>query len=368
MIGLTLGFYFAARFVKVTFMIFALFFGLIVVVDLIELSRQAGQIKDAAFSDMLTVSLLRAPSFAENVLPFAVMFGGATTLIILNRKLELVVARASGVSVWQFLFPLVLAAMLLGLTASLVYNPLSINGHIASSAFEAKIFGSVKGGFSNTSKNSWVRLGQKNGDVVIRAKVSQNGGELLTAVSTYQFNSQGEVIERIDAEKARFVETKSGDSHYLLENAVRHRPGERSEPKDKVTLPVNISLVQLQADQADIANVSIWEIDDQILQAKSSNKSPLPFSTRYHALLSQPLLFVAMVLLAATVSLRFARFGINSKAILGGILAGFVLYVLSKLVITFGSNGLVPASLAAWTPAIVASLIGVTVLLYQEDG
>ena len=79
-------------------------------------------------------------------------------------------------------------------------------------------------------------------------------------------------------------------------------------------------------------------------------------------------MFVVMVLLAATVSLRFARFGINAKAILAGVLAGFVLYVVSKLMVTFGSNGLVPPVMAAWSAAVVASLIGITVLLHQEDG
>ena len=99
-----------------------------------------------------------------------------------------------------------------------------------------------------------------------------------------------------------------------------------------------------------------------------AGKNPLPFLTKFHALLAVPLLFVAMVLLASTVSLRFARFGINGKAILAGILAGFVLYVLSKLLVTFGSNGLVPPFVAAWSAAIVASLVGITVLLHQEDG
>ena len=33
-----------------------------------------------------------------------------------------------------------------------------------------------------------------------------------------------------------------------------------------------------------------------------------------------------------------------------------------------GSEGLVPAALAAWAPGVVATMLGVTVLLYREDG
>ena len=368
MIGFTLGVYFAKRFLRLTLSIFLLFFFLIVAVDMIELSRQLGQVKDGGFLDILLVSVFRAPAFAENVLPFSILFGASATLILLNSRLELVVARASGVSVWQFLFPIALAAAALGLFGSLAYNPLSLAGQSASKSAEAALFGKVKGAFSNKSKNFWIRLGQESGDVVVRAKVSQNNGMQLTAVTAYRFDKEGGVAERFDAESARFVEDEAEENHYLLTGVTRSIPGEKGVESKSYPLKVNITRSQLQADQTEATNISFWGLDEQVERAISSNKNTLPFLTRYQSLLSQPLLFVAMVLLAATVSLRFARFGINGKAILGGVLAGFVLYVLSKLVITFGSNGLVPPTIAAWSPALVASLIGVTVLLHQEDG
>ena len=80
------------------------------------------------------------------------------------------------------------------------------------------------------------------------------------------------------------------------------------------------------------------------------------------------LLFAAMVLIAATVSLRVFRFGNIGRLILGGAVAGFVLYVAGELARGLGSVGIVPPILAAWSPAVVASLIGFTILLYQEDG
>ncbi len=63
-----------------------------------------------------------------------------------------------------------------------------------------------------------------------------------------------------------------------------------------------------------------------------------------------------------------SRFVQNSKVILTGILAGFVLYVIQELVVGFGKNGIVPPWVAAWSPATVATLIGLTIILHQEDG
>jgi lipopolysaccharide export system permease protein len=54
--------------------------------------------------------------------------------------------------------------------------------------------------------------------------------------------------------------------------------------------------------------------------------------------------------------------------VLSGIAVGFMLYVIASISRDMGSGGVVPPPLAAWLPAIVATLFGVTVLLHLEDG
>jgi lipopolysaccharide export system permease protein len=79
-------------------------------------------------------------------------------------------------------------------------------------------------------------------------------------------------------------------------------------------------------------------------------------------------MFLAMVLVAATVSLRFFRFGGVAPMVLAGVMAGFVLYVASELVENLGAAGIVGPGVAAWLPATVGMLLGVLSLLHQEDG
>ena len=64
----------------------------------------------------------------------------------------------------------------------------------------------------------------------------------------------------------------------------------------------------------------------------------------------------------------FARLGQSAPMILGGVAAGFLLYVVSVLVKAFGSSGFVPPPVAAWFPVVVAAFFGVTFLLHKEDG
>jgi len=94
----------------------------------------------------------------------------------------------------------------------------------------------------------------------------------------------------------------------------------------------------------------------------------LPYLVQFHTLLATPVFLIAMVLIAASVSLQFVRFGQAGKMILGGILSGFVLYTITSLITSLGSNGIVPPAVAAWSPACVAILFGMSILLHQEDG
>ena len=252
--------------------------------------------------------------------------------------------------------------------ASLVYNPLALAALSISEAKEADIFARGTGGVDSGSKGNWLRLNQQDGDVIIRSQIQQDSGSRLANVIVYSFDANGEMVERLDAATASFVESSSQSNHYLLNKVVSTKPDNAAVLSDSYVLNVAISKSQLQTNQTTAENVNFWQLPRQTERIELAGKNALPFSTRFQSLLAEPLLFVAMVLLAATVSLRFARFGSNAKAILAGVLAGFVLYVVSKLMVTFGSNGLVPPVMAAWSAAVVASLIGITVLLHQEDG
>jgi lipopolysaccharide export system permease protein len=92
------------------------------------------------------------------------------------------------------------------------------------------------------------------------------------------------------------------------------------------------------------------------------------YELQYNVLLSRPILLLAMVLIAANVSLRFSRSRDLGRMIISGVAVGFMLYVVTKIAWDLGSGGIVPPPLAAWLPAIVATLVGITVLLHLEDG
>ena len=97
-----------------------------------KLRRAAGR-EAAGFGLILGMAALNLPSLAQKVLPVATLFGAILTFSRLTRSHELIVARAAGVSVWQFLAPALVIALLLGTFMVTLFNPLAA---IMSSRYE----------------------------------------------------------------------------------------------------------------------------------------------------------------------------------------------------------------------------------------
>src|SRR5205085_8210978 len=110
------------------------------VFDLIELLRRTASREAVSFALNLEMALLKLPNTAQVMLPFAVLFGTMLTYWRLTRSQELVVARAAGVSVWQFLFPALLVALLIGIFRMTIFNPVASVMTQRYEAIESQIF------------------------------------------------------------------------------------------------------------------------------------------------------------------------------------------------------------------------------------
>ncbi len=363
MIGQTLGTYFALRFGKTMLgMLLALLF-LIVTIDFIEQLRKVSENSNISISQLYLVSLLRAPIFLEKAFPFGCLFAAMITLTQLNSKMELVVARAAGVSAWQFLLPLSIGAALIGVVATTVYNPLAISANEHAKELAAKVFTGKAVRKNTNRKNVWLR--QETGDTsaVIHASNSRQNGLILDDVRILEFDQNDVVSSRIDATRATYK-----GNHWLLEEVSFFTELGTIEKAETYQYSTKLSKNSILGAVSDPETISFWKLKETAENVTKSGINPGPYLVRFHSLTALPLFLVSMVLIAATVSLRFVRFGQSGRMILGGILSGFMLYIVTNLVISLGSNGIVSPVVAAWSPSVVAILFGMSILLHQEDG
>src|ERR671935_1295545 len=134
-------------------------------------------------------------------MPFAVLIAAMSSFLNLSRRLEPVVARAAGISAWQFIAPALVIAVLLGLVLTTVYNPISANLREHSTRLEADLSGRDSG-FRSSGRGFWVRQRSEDGQSVINAKSSRQQGIELGGVSVFRFDAAGHFRDRIEAKSA----------------------------------------------------------------------------------------------------------------------------------------------------------------------
>lgn len=360
MIGQTLGLYFGWRFLVTVAGVFVTVFLLIYTIDFVELMRRAGETPEATTALLAQLALYRTPAVAEQILPFAMLFGAMIALLNLSRRLELVVARAAGISAWQFLTPALLVALAIGVVVVGVYNPISAQLKQRALTIETSTLGRSQ---NPTGKDLWIRQRSKDGQAIIRADRSSGSGATLGQVSVFEFDSAGAFIARIEAQRAELK-----DGYWHLTDARLTKPGVPPESFATYLVATNLSPEQVRESVLAADTIPFWDLPHAIANMQRAGFDPTRYLMQYQTLTARPLLFVAMVLVAASVSLRFFRFGGVAQMVLYGIGAGFMLYVATKLVEDLGSAGLLSTTIAAWSPAVIGSLLGTLALLYQEDG
>jgi lipopolysaccharide export system permease protein len=361
MIGWTLGRYFFRRYATITAWIFAGSFALVYLIDFTELSRRTGDLEGFSMQIGLAISALRVPMVMQQAVPFIALFAAMATLVSLNRKYELVIVRSAGVSAWQFLLPIALGALLFGIATVAALNPLAAVAYAKAESLVAEL----RSGESNEISGveiPWIKQRTAEGETIIGAKTTLDQGLTLSDVTFFRLNAAGEIVERLDARLAHLRE-----GHWELVEVTRLAEG-GSEKLESAQIKTNLQPEFVQERLAQPEMIPFYELSGKIDAARSFGLRANAFAMQYHSLIALPLLLVAMSLIAATVSMRFTRLGQSGTMILGGILAGFLLYVVSVLVKAFGSAGIVAPVLAAWFPVIVATFFGVTFLLHKEDG
>jgi lipopolysaccharide export system permease protein len=359
----TLSRYFGMRFLT---SVVGSFVGVVVLaamIDYVELMRRGADWPNATALVLAKISLFRVPQLTERIMPFSVLVGAMSCYLALSRRLELVVARAAGVSAWQFVAPAMIGAFLFGTVATTVYNPIAAVLHERSKRLEADMLGENMSALQQSTSGFWVRQKSADGAAIINATTSREQGAQLGGVTIYTFDGNGAFKQRIEAQSATLE-----NGYWQLTEARIYTSGAVPDIEDSYRVGTNLTLEQVRESFATPETVPFWQLPGYIALADRAGLGAAGYRLQYQQLLARPFLLAAMVLLAASVSLRFFRMGGVQKMVLSGITAGFLLFVLQKITDDMSRAELMPPLAAAWIPVVVGGLTGFVALLFQEDG
>ncbi len=360
----TLSRYIATRIIAALGVAFAVVTGIIMLVDFVEGSRNLSGNAEISSFELVLLTLLKTPTLIEQTIPFVVLFGVMGALYNLNRRSELIVMRASGISAWRFLKPVILVTGLFGAMWTVFLNPLSSRMMAQYDAMESR-FANVD---TSDRKEIWLREGSETSQTVIRAASYDSQTATLREPTFYQLRSDGQggriFSKRFDAERAKLMP----QGYWQLYTVIENIPGQPKQDHQTVALPTSTTLEQLRSSNETETIPPFWRLPESIRANEDAGFSSLDFRMQFHKLLSLPVLLIAMTFIAASVSMQMTRSGGTLKLLITGAALGFGVYFTNSMINSFGEAAMIPVTLAVWTTPLLVLFLGVSYLAKIEDG
>lgn len=337
--------------------------GLVLLLDVIELLRRTSGMPHVNFGLVLSMSMMKLPYLGERMLPMGVLFSAVYTCWKLNKTSELVIIRAAGLSAWQFLSPLLACALVAGFVSTTVINPVSSTFMSKYEQLDRVHFRGDANLATVSKTGVWLRQPVDEGYALLHAATFDKDQWQLNNVTVLFFDDQDNFIRRLDGPIA-FLRQGFWDIRAPLINF-------KSGGVQKIeffTIPTALTAQKIEESFADPDSISFWRIPEYIHIMEMTGFPATRLHLHFHTLLAQPFLFAAMILLAATFSLRPPRMGGAAGMIVIGVGVGFCVFFLQSMLQAFGASQKIPVYLAAWSPAAISLLLGGTALLHKEDG
>ena len=343
--------------------VFATLMAIVAMFDVVELLRRASGKQEVTTEVVIQMSLLKLPHLVQDMLPFAVLIGAMLTFWRLAKANELVVARAAGVSVWQFLMPPIVLTFLIGVILITAFNPFAAAMRAQYEQLEAKYLSQQRNEMAVSKTGVWLRQGTRERQDVIHADDVSERGTALIGVTVFRMVNEDHFLSRIDAERAELR-----DGYWELSEVYLSEPEKQTVRQDTYRLATDLTTDKIQDSFASADSLSFWELPQFIGTMEDAGFNANVHRLYLHSLLATPVLLCAMVLVAATFTIRSGRRTKTGMMIVGGVASGFILYFFTNVVHALGLSTSIPAQLAAWMPAVVSTMLGITALLHLEDG
>lgn len=358
-----LSLYIGKKFLINFLIVFLTLLAVVYMFDTIELIRRAGKREgDIPMFVIFQMSWYKLPEVGQTLISFAMLFASMITFWKLTRNYELIVARSFGLSVWQILHPVIIVTLAIGMIRVGViqhYGTVMLKNY---NQMQSQYLGKSSSKIRLSSSGLWFKDSDDDYNWIVNADSIE--GSTLKGVKVFYFDEQHSFIKRIDADKASLEERKIRLKD-AWENEKNNITPNFFETKYITSKIKSSDLTEIMVNDPQI---SVWNMPHYIKIVKNSGLDSKQVETNFFALLFQPIMFVALVLLGVSFSLSAPRKGGVAKIIGIGICIAFSVFFLNEVVVALGVGGKIATYIAPSIPALISLLIGVAILIKKEDG
>lgn len=337
--------------------------GLIYIFDTIELIRRASGESGIGMDIILSLALYKLPDVGQEIMPFIFFFATIATLYDLTKRQELTCIRAAGVSVWQFIAPLVAVTVFLSLIYITVLHSLSAAALSRYEVLSTQYFGDSQRLVTVLNDGLWIRQKDDTGSFILKAKTLDTDQWMMGDAAIFFFDSSGRHLQRIDADTAFLRQNE-----WVFKNVTVGRADETPSVLPELTIATTLTADLIIDSFSDPRSLSFWQLPRFITALSATGFDTVEVRMHYQSLLALPLFLSAMILLAASLTLRTERTVTLTRIIAVTLVIGFLVFFTNGFLKALSLAGDIPLSFAAWLAPILLLSGAVWYLIHLEDG
>lgn len=335
---------------------------IIFLLNTLELSRRSYNKAHMGFSQVALLSFYQLPEILMQLMPFIVLFATMIFLWQMNRRLELIVARSLGFSIWAILWPVWIAIFGFSIANFALFNPISAE---LSSRFEQMEADLLKGGTGLlvvSSSGIWLKQEDKNTYSLVRvARVDSNKSDLHD-VSLYTFDHGNHFINRLDASRARV-----GLEGWRLMDARLSSPNQAPQPMGDLLWKTDLTVHKIQESFTSPDSVPLWKLPAFIDLMEAAGLSSIEHLHHFYKNLLLPILLIVMAAIAGLCAYHFTRRKGGAPFVLTGLGAGFSVFFLQKISHAMGLAATIPLFLSVLMPIFIGAFGSIALLIHLEE-
>ena len=248
----------------------------ILMIDVVEQLRTVGGDVRLSILGAFNLSLMKLPQIVEQTLPFALLIASMMAFTRLNRRSELSIIRASGISAWRFLTPVMILGIALGLFTMMVLNPFAAKLTESFEQTRDRLLNEGRPTLAVSDTGIWLRQGDETNQIVIHAqRVAQGGVNLLDVKMIQEERLYADGRPTNDYAFARRIDADSAvlrDGFWQLEGVIENVPNQPPEFKDNLAIPTTLDATTLLDKFASPNTIGFWQLPKFVRQTQAGQR------------------------------------------------------------------------------------------------
>lgn len=352
--------YWLKEFIKFFLIIQLLILTLFVFID--YLSRMERFLNsDISLVGALGYVLLKVPFMFVQLTPASILLATITVFGLMNRNNELLAIRSSGISIYYFLKPAILAGVALAMLMFFLGETIIPITMARSNYIKYNVI-KKKQDFSIARKDIWI----KSDNSLIHINFFNPAQQSVAGITITSLRKNFDLESRIDAKKGYFLNDEWVFEHIIEQTHARDSLDYDVKLYDKKIIPLTFKPADLGEVLKKSDEMSYSELKDYVNKVEGEGYDATSYKVDLNGKIAFPFICIIMVLTGAATGIRsFAKDNIP-LAIAIGIVIAFMYWIMYGFCLSLGYGTVLPPVVSAWAANLFFLCFGTLYLINTE--